>query len=240
MITLPTVKSQPKATNPKLGVFFGKPKSGKTTIFASLENNLIIDLEDGTDYLEAISVKAKNLSDLKEIREAIKTANNPYKYITIDTITKLEEMVMPLAVKLYKDTPMGKNFLESDIRKLPQGAGYLYLREAFFEVVNSFRDLCEGLILIGHANSTQINKQGKDLSEMDLDLAGKLKRLVAADADALGYVYREGKQTIISFEAGEDAIVEARPAHLKGKKIVVAQSDENNEITTFIDRIYLK
>lgn len=239
MVKLPTKKHAPRAENAKLLVIFGKPKSGKTTLLASLDNCLIIDLENGTDYLESLSLKASNLTELAEIREAIKAEKCPYKYIAIDTITKLEEMIMPLAVRMYQDTPMGKKFTGTDMRKLPNGAGYLYIREAFSDVVNSFKGLCEGLILCGHANSTQINKDGKELSEMDLDLSGKLKRIIAADSDALGYVYREKNKTIISFEGGEDAIVEARPKHLRGKKIVVAESDEEDNITTYMNRIYV-
>lgn len=235
---LPKVKSKPKQVNAKTSCFFGKPKSGKTTLLASIPNNLIIDLENGTDYLEALSIKASNLDELKEIKKAISEQSNPYDYISIDTITKLEEMVMPLAIDLYKDTPMGKNFGGKDIRKLPNGAGYLYLREAFFKVIDGFKSLCKGLILVGHANSSQINKEGKELTEMDLDLSGKLKRLIAADVDALGYVYREKNKTIISFEGGEDAIVEARPHHLKGKKIIVAESDEKG-VKTFMNRVFI-
>lgn len=238
MIELPKSKSKPKAVNAKTAILFGKPKSGKSTIAASIPNNLIIDLEDGTAYLEAMSVSVSNLSELKEVEKAIIDANNPYDYITIDTITKLEEMVMPLAVKLYQETPMGKSFTGTDVRKLPNGAGYLYCREAFFKVIDTFKPLCNGLILIGHANSTLINKDGKELSEMDLDLSGKLKRLLAADADALGYVYREKNKTYISFEGGDDAIVEARPLHLKGQKIVVAESDDNGKLKVYPEKLY--
>ena len=43
-MNLPTSKNKPATDNPKLLILFGKPKSGKTTIMAALENNLIIDL----------------------------------------------------------------------------------------------------------------------------------------------------------------------------------------------------
>jgi len=125
MITLPIIKSSPKASNPRFLVYFGKPKSGKTTLASTLENNLIIDLEDGTDFLSALVLKATNITELSEIAAAIKQANTQagkfvYNYITIDNGTKLEEMSMSLALKLYRETPQGKNYTE-DVRKLPNG-----------------------------------------------------------------------------------------------------------------------
>ena len=84
-----------------------------------------------------------------------------------------------------------------------------------------------------------INKDGKELSEMSIDLSGKTARLVAADADAIGFLYRVKNQTVLNFNGGGDFIVEARQPHLRGQEIVVAQSDEDNRITTFWDRVFL-
>jgi len=219
-------------------------KSGKTTITSQLEDCLLIDLENGSDFLDVMAVKADNIKELYEIKTELEnkiTENNgkkPYKYLAIDTATKLEEMALPLAKKKYRDLPQGKNFDGDDVTKLPNGAGYRFVREAFEEILNWFIPLCDGLILLGHANNTLINKEGKELSEMKMDLTGKLERIVAGKADALGYIYREKNKTIISFEGGEDAIVEARPKHLRGKKIVIAESDENDVVTSDWSQIY--
>lgn len=246
---LPTKKSKPKTVNPRFLVLFGKPKSGKTTIASMLDNNLIVDINDGSDYVSGLIVKASDLNELMEVSKAIKEANCPYEYITIDTATDLEEMVLPLAQNLYQKTPMGKNFgLDpktgkyrfEDVRSLPNGAGYLYLREAFFKVINTFRKLTPHLILLAHTKDKNINRQGKELFENTIDLSGKLERLVAAESDALGYIYRDKNKTIINFNGGEDSIVEARPPHLRGKEIVIAESDENNNITAYWDRIFIK
>lgn len=244
MIQLPTIKSTPKVSNPRFLVYFGKPKSGKTTIAAALNNNLIIDLENGTDFLSALVMKASSVEDLSAIAMAIKDGNQKagkyiYDYITIDNGTKLQEIIMSLALSLYQATPMGKSYRD-DVRKLPQGAGYLYIREAFFKVLDMFKTLAPTLILICHTKDSTISKDGKELSEMSIDLSGQLARLVAADADAIGFVYRQKNQTRINFNGGGDFIVEARQPHLRGKEIVIAESDENNENLTFNwDKIFL-
>jgi hypothetical protein len=243
MITLPTIKSEPKIYNAKFLVYFGKPKVGKTSIASLLPNNLIIDLENGTDFLSAMVLKANNVTELSEIAAAIANANKEagkfvYDYITIDNGTKLQDLIMNLALQLYQETPMGKNY-NADVRKLPNGAGYLYIREAFFKVIDLFKTLAPTFILICHTKDNTINKDGKELSEMSIDLVGQLARLVAADADAVGFVYRKKNQTIMNFNGSGDFIVEARQPHLRGQEIIVAESDEDNVLTAHWDRIFL-
>lgn len=141
----------------------------------------------------------------------------------------------------YKDrqTPMGKSYNGDDIRTLPNGSGYMYLRMAVRKVIDMFRNLCDNFILIGHTKEKMINKEGEELSEMALDLVGKLGDIVCGEADAVGYVYRKKNETIISFEGGDNSVREARAPHLRGKKIVIAESDENNVINVHWDKIYL-
>lgn len=241
---LPTTKVPAKSTNPKFLILFGKPKSGKTTLVSQLANNLIIDLEGGTEFLDAMAVQARNMKDLGEIAQAIREKNKEvngffYKHITIDNATRLEEITLEYALTLYqKNTPMGKNY-NGDVRLLPQGAGWTYVRMAVRKVLELFQELCEQFILVGHTKEKIINKEGTELSEMQLDLAGKLSDIVCGEADAIGYVYRKKSETRISFKGGENMINEARPAHLRGQNIVAAESDENNEVTVYWDKIYL-
>lgn len=226
-------------------IFFGKPKAGKSSAMAALENNLIIDLEDGYKGLSALVVQARNINDFGDIcralQEEIKNneGNYPYKYITIDNATRLEEMCMGYAITLYRQTPMGKNYQGTDIRTLPNGSGYLYIRQAVKKVIDMFRGLCETLILVAHTKDKQINFEGQEVNEMTLDLTGRLGDILCGEADAIGYVYRKKNETIISFEGGENSVREARPIHLRGQKIVIAESDENNNLTFHWDKIFL-
>lgn len=243
-LILPKEKSTPKVNNPKFLILAGRPKSGKSTIMAALDNNLIIDLENGYQALSALIVQARNVSDFAEIanalREEIKTTGKfPYKYITIDNATRLEEMCLSYAAQLYRATPQGKNWQGTDIRTLAQGSGYQFLRTAVRKVIDMFRDLCESLILVTHLKDKMVNYDGMDISELAIDLTGKLGDILCGEADAIGFVTRKKNETIVSFEGGEGTIREARANHLRGKKIVVATSDENNVVTVDMTKIFL-
>jgi energy-coupling factor transporter ATP-binding protein EcfA2 len=244
MLTLPIKKNEPKVSNPRFLVLYGKPKSGKTTLLSFLDQCLIIDLEGGSEFLEALSVQARSVADLGEIAQAIKAkiaelGKKPYKRIAIDNATRLEEICLPYAATLYRQLPTAKKWEGTDVRTLPNGAGYLYLREAVKKVINMFKDLCDQFILIGHTKDKIINKEGEELTEMAIDLVGKLGDIVCGEADAVGYVYRKKNQTIISFEGGDNSIIEARAKHLRGKKIVIAESNDDNDVTVDWDKIYL-
>jgi len=244
---LPKVPSTPITKNAQFMIIFSKPKAGKTTAISKLENNLIIDLEEGSDFVGGLKVKANNLSELSEIRKALQEEASKgfkYDYITIDTATALEDIVNPLAIKLYQNTPMGVNYGkkagEDDVKKLPNGAGYLYSREAFLQVVDGFKPLVgKCLILLGHVADKMVNKNGEEISEMSLDLTGKLGRIVYSRADAIGYLYRDKDKCILNFNGGGDAIIEARPTHLAGQTIVLTEKNEKGELISHWDKIFI-
>lgn len=244
MIVLPKEKIKAKVESPRFLIIFGKPKAGKTTLASKLDNNLIVDLEGGSEFLEALAVQARSVKDLGEIANAIRTeiketGKKPYKYITLDNASRLEEICLSYAVQLYKATPMGKTYNGTDVRTLPNGSGYMYLQQAVRKVIDMFRDLCDNFILIGHLKDKMINKDGEEMSEMSLDLVGKLANIICGESDAVGYVYRKKNETRISFEGGDNSVREARAPHLRGQNIVLAESDNNNNIITHWDRIYL-
>jgi hypothetical protein len=237
-IILPTKKVASTRVNPKRLVIYSKPKTGKTTAYAGLDNNLILDLEKGSNYVDALKVEVNSLQELIDTGKAIKDAGCPYKFVTIDTVTALEEMIMPLAVKLYKATSMGKNFDGDNVTTLPNGAGYLYIRQAFFQVLDFIDTLAPHIILSGHIKDKVIDDKGDMVMAANIDLTGKIKSLICANADAIGYMYRKGNKTILSFKTNEEVTCGARPDHLRNEEIVISEMIDGVLKTTW-DKIYV-
>jgi hypothetical protein len=249
MIELPMKKVSASRVNPRKLIIFSKPKVGKTSAIAELENTLILDFEQGSDYVDAVKVNIDSLATLREIGTEILKQNKPYKRIAVDTVTRLEDMCIGLAEKLYKQTPIGKNFGKfpngqedpnAHILHLPNGAGYQYLRQAVESVYKYIETLADEIIYIGHIKTRFLEKNGKEVAAAELDLTGKIKSMLSADADAIGLLYREGNKCILSFKTTDDVICGARPEHLKNKEIVLSEVTEDGKFIVNWDKIYLK
>jgi hypothetical protein len=219
-------------------VIYSKPKTGKTSAYAGLDDNLIIDLENGTDYVDAMKIKVSSLQELLDAGKAIKAAGKPYKYVTIDTVTALEDMIMPLAVKLYKTTSMGKNFDGDNVTTLANGAGYLYIRQAFFQVLDFIDTLAPTIILSGHIKDKVVDDKGEMVMAANIDLTGKIKSLICANADAIGYMYRKGNKTILSFKTNDEVTCGARPVHLRNEEVVVSEMVDG-VLTVSWDKVFV-
>lgn len=246
-IVLPMTKVKAEYKSPKNLIIFSKPKVGKTTLLSKLDGVLILDLESGSDYVEAVKIKASSIDEIKDIGKAIKKANYPYKIIAIDTVTALEEMCIPYAEELYMATPMGVNWLEEEGGKekygsiigLPNGAGYQYLREAFTKVIDYIKLWAPHTLLMGHVKDSILEKSGKEFSSMDLDLTGKIKRITSSKSDGIGYLYRKGKANILSFITSDEIACGARPEHLQNREIVISEINDKGEYVTHWDKIFI-
>lgn len=236
------LKKLPKVTqDPKNLILYGVPKIGKTSLLSTLEDNLIVDFEDGSDYVEALKVKINSIKEVNELCKAIKEANYPYKFITIDTITALEEFAKPLALKMLRMSPLGSNFIGDDVLQAPHGAGYGFLRDAIQKIIDKLSACAPNLILVGHVKDKAIISMGEsqDTNIKELDLTGKTGRILAAKSDAIGFVYRDKDSNLcINFETNGEATAGARPEHLANKRIIVAERQPDGTFKSCWERIY--
>lgn len=250
-IILPMEVTPAKIKNPRNLIIFSKPKIGKSSALVQLPNSLLIDLENGSDYVSGRILKANSVEDIRAIGKAIEEAGNPYKYLIIDTVTKLEEMCIPYAELLYSKTLPGKNWFAQgkiqygNLLALPNGSGYAPLRLAFEKVISYINTLAENIILVGHVKDKMIDKAGAEFTSLDLDLTGKISRITASNSDAIGYLHRvKGTQNYLSFMSCDEVACGSRSAHLRNKDILISElidvGTENEKLVTYWDKIFIE
>lgn len=251
-IILPVKKVEASHKSPQNLIIFSKPKVGKTTLLSMLENCLILDLEGGSKYVDALKIEASSVEEIKAIGAAIKkqreeTGKDPYKYVAVDTVTALEEIAVPYAEYLYSKSPMGKNWFNpgggkekyGTIIGMPEGAGYYWTRQAFVKLADYIKTWAPYVIFMGHVKDTQLEKDGAQFSSLDLDLTGKLKRITASSSDAIGYLYRKGDKNILSFKTKDEIACGARPDHLRNQEIIISEVDENGDYKSYWEKIFI-
>lgn len=207
-ITLPkpNEKISIKAVNPRILLLYGSPKVGKTEIASQLENSLLIDCEDGSDFIEATKIKANNLVELNKIGGEIIKQGKPFDYIIVDTLTEMEVWCEEAATEAYKNSVIGKSFKGDSVLELPKGSGYHWLRMEYFKYFKALQTLpTKCLIGIAHVKDKfLVDKKGREVESSDLDLTGKLKSITCSRADAIGYIYRKDSVEIIDGKVKQD------------------------------------
>ena len=238
-IELPKGIVKAEVQDPKNLIIFSKPKLGKSSACAALPNALCIDLEDGGyDYIDAVKVKINTVAELKELCKAIIAANKPYQFIVLDTITRLEEIAKPLALKLFQDTPAGSKFTGKDVLTAANGAGYGFLRTAVEMCIDMVAKCAPNIILVCHTKDAAVG--AGDVTIKQIDLLGKTGRILASKSDAIGYLDRDdNSNTILSFNTN-DKFIEcgARPEHLRNKDVVLGEMQDDGSVEYHWERIY--
>lgn len=256
-LVLPTQKRKALIESPRRLVLFSKPKVGKTTTLAELPDSLILDFEKGTHALDAVAVDVTTFKDFLAYCKEIQTGDVKYKFGIVDTITALEEMCIKEGERLYANSPMGKNWIVLDengkidkaksakfkyggsIINLPNGAGYAWVTTAFEQALITLENTFPRLILVAHVKDTLLSKDGVEFTSQDLNLTGKNKLRTTFKADAIGYVYRNGKnQNIVTFKSNNDISCGTRFHHLENNEFVLSEYDEQGKLITNWHTIY--
>ncbi len=211
-MALKKVKRKAVSQNPKTMLLYGAPKVGKTTALSQLEDCLIIDTENGANmvdgYIETVSNREELISLLQEAKEG-----HEYKYAAIDTIDK---------IAIWAEKAICEQENVTAIADLAFGKGFGMVREKVLNTVNILKEIFPHVIIIGHRKWAKAVVDSKAIVEPEsLDLTGKLKNMLMADCDAIGYVYRneENGKLMVTFQANEALEAGSRSPHLRGKDV---------------------
>lgn len=262
-LILPTERRKKALTiNPKFLLLYSPPKCGKTTLLSKLDNNLLLDIDNGaSDYLEdCLVIKADSWDELEQIGLEIIKANKPYKYVTLDNASRLDNWAEELGKRMYLNAPMAASKYKSNpellhsILALPgkdggYGPGYLWHRLAYAKCLEFLMQLSDYFILIAHLKDKLLTEKSTIVADAtDVDLVGKLKQITCSRADAIGFVYRK----TVGTEAGEPLeeiyisfrstglAAGSRSRHLTGKEIFLSKvAKEGEDIIVDWSKIYL-
>ena len=211
-MALKKVKRKVISDNPKTMLLYGAPKVGKTTMLSKLDDCLIIDTEQGANmvegYIESVNNRDELIAILKEAKEG-----HDYKYVAIDTIDKVAD---------WADKSVCQEENVSAVQDLAFGKGFAMSRDKVLNTIKILRQIFPHVILIGHKKWAQAVVDGKAMVQPEsLDLTGKLKNMIMADCDAIGYVFRDEEkgELMVSFKANEALEAGSRSPHLRGKEM---------------------
>lgn len=213
------------SVDPRRMAIGAKPKTGKSTIAADLTKDgswLLVDIENGSEYLDAVKVSINSMAEFADLEKSIIEAGKPYKGLIIDTTTVLEKWAKELALIRHKQTPEGAMFPGDDITTLAHGAGWAKIRDAFEELRGKIEALSPYTIYLSHTATKYVEKNDQEVPYTAIDLQGKLSSVFCSKIDAVAFLKREDDKTILSFQSSDQAICGGRALHLRGREITVA------------------
>jgi len=252
-IILPKTIRKATAVNPNVMLLYSIPKAAKTTICAQLPNSLLVEIgPERADYVDAMTIQAKNPQQFEDICKQIIEEGCPYDYVIFDTVTILDEWSEIVGTMDYMNKSQGKRFNRdaSGVKfqiKDPRfetvhsfREGYQYSRNKMSDWFNLMAKTAKHVILLAHVKDKYVEtKTGDSVETLDINLTGKVKSNYCIKSDAVGHVYRKGNQAFIKFDNENSVVCGGRCTHLNGD-ILISEKAEDGSIATYWDKIYLK
>lgn len=225
-VVLPEKRSKPTRLVPKISVFYGIPKVGKTGKCSEIEEALFLQAEPGAEMYECMRLMMDTPALTIQTAQALAAKKKelgrpPYKYIIVDTVDALEDIAIAYQTWLYNKEKEKKDQVQK-ITDLDWGRGHGYVRDCVKVWLLGFAGACEHLIILSHVRDAVIStKEGLEVTAKELSLQGKMGEIVCAMADVIGYVYRDlSNELRVCFATQEArATMGARFTYLAGQDI---------------------
>jgi hypothetical protein len=111
-------------------VIYGPPKIGKTSLAAAIPNNLLMDYEGGSGFVNVARLEKGETDTFEKTQNALTalaTQDHKFTCLTIDTIDWLQEIISEQAAREH--STRDKTYVRAD--EVPYGAGIPTLMNMF-------------------------------------------------------------------------------------------------------------
>lgn len=165
-------------------LFYGEPKTGKTTIASQFPKALLLAFEVG--YLAIPGIKAQPINKWSEFKQVLKQlkddkAHEQFDNIIIDTA----DICYDLCEK-YICNQEGVD----TINQIPYGGGYSKAGKEFDEALRSIPQMGYGLVMISHSqDKTFKDENGEEYNQIVPTLANRPRLIVDRMSDIIGYAH---------------------------------------------------
>lgn len=170
-------------------IFYGRPKTGKSTFAATWDKPLCFDLEAGYKYIEADIIMPESYKDfLKELSNP-KTLK-PYNTIIIDTLDLVYEWIEKETIT---ELNLKGKTAYSSVGEFPHGNGWaisrLNLKKFVFNEIFKITRMNKNVIGIVHEKAITVKKGNIEDVEYKLSFPGQTATMIASLADVVGRIY---------------------------------------------------
>lgn len=163
-------------------LFYGEPKSGKTTTATKFPNHLILGFEKGWNAIPgAMAMPINSWSDFKKALRQLKdpAVQEKFETIIIDTADIAYDYCEKYICNLKGVDSVGA---------IPFGQGYTLVGKEFDECLRLIVQLNYGLVIISHSqDKTFTNEQGIEYNQIVPTLANKARLICQRMCDIIGY-----------------------------------------------------
>jgi hypothetical protein len=168
-------------------LFYGTPKSGKTTIASKFPGALVLAFEKG--YSAIPGIMAKPMNNWGDFKKALSELKDPavkeiFQTVVIDTA----DIAYGYCEKYICSRESTAKDSYENIADIPYGKGYKLTQNEFDECIRKILQMDYGLVLISHSqDKTFKDEKGVEYNQIVPTLDNKARTICERTCDIIGY-----------------------------------------------------
>lgn len=168
-------------------LFYGTPKSGKTTIASKFPGALVLAFEKG--YLAIPGIMAKPMYSWNDFKKTLRELNDPEVKQTFQTVViDTADIAYGYCEKYVCGQASDANNSYDSIAEIPYGKGYQLAQNEFDECIRRILQMDYGLVLISHSQDKVFKDENENEYSQIVPTLDKRARLICErTCDILGF-----------------------------------------------------